>query len=405
MSKDSLLAEDFFSLHQLSSSEINLTLEELTRIESIIKQKLYPHLAVEQKPIYYQGSADLNELNSFIYQDASNIQSVNFKLMQVELKLTISHIRAWVMTQQLEGLDTLTVFSKRLEQPSDSMALLYGDGKFLLEKIAVLLDEPLIKIEERKNIIVNLLADKELEKCIAGCYSRITSAAAQLQENLDGKLQTKQWLRGFAKIMASQIAAKRPFAMPDTYQVMMCKASDSAVQQNLLHAHNYLLMQARSLGFPVDVERDQGAIELGNGLSELSKKAIINLYSQDLERQITAKNLVAYISEKLHATFTQILAEDTDYADKAARIQTRLNLIGEDSWFKNGKVGLEEILTATGELRSVDTLQTTVMHRLQDRKLLKVYLGKQIILGQRGLVEYYEYNSEVSLTWLWLDNL
>lgn len=405
MPKDPLLAEDFFSLHRLSHSEIRLALEELNKLEQVIKQKLYPHLSTDQKPTYYQGGRSLDDLNKFVYQnEASSLHSDNFKFLQVELKLSVMHIRLWVITHQLEGSETLAAFAKKIEHPSDNMSLLYGDGKFLLEKVAVLLDEPLIALEDRKKIMVNLLADKELEKCIAGCYTRIANAALQLHENLDTKLQIKQWLRSFAKVTASYIAAKRPFAMPDTYQVMLCKASDSAVEQNLLHANNYLLMQAKEHGFPVDFERDQGAIELGNGLTAMNKKAIIDLYIRDLEQQITAKNLVIYMSEKLHVSFTQILGEESDYADKSARILNKLNVLGEDAWFKTHKIGLEEILAENGGLKSVEALQITITQRLQARKLLTDYQAKRLVLAGGKLLEYYELNSEISFTWFWVDN-
>ncbi|WP_342227112.1 hypothetical protein [Rickettsiella endosymbiont of Rhagonycha lignosa] len=156
MPKDPLLTEDFFSLHRLSSSEITLALEELTQLGQTIKQKLYPHLSAAQKPIYYQGNANLIDLNKFVYQnEASSLHSDNFKFLQVELKLSVMHIRLWVITHQLEGSETLAAFAKKIEHPSDNMSLLYGDVKFLLEKVAVLLDEPLIALEDRKKIMVH----------------------------------------------------------------------------------------------------------------------------------------------------------------------------------------------------------------------------------------------------------
>lgn len=405
MRKDSLLTEEFFSLHLLSISELEGVQRALAEFESLIKQHIYPHLAEEKEITYYEGRHNLQDLNKFVYQDqASLLQTNNFKLLQTELKLCIIHIRVWAVRNRIEGVDSLFVFLRKMEQPSDSMALLYGDGKRLLEKIAVLLDEPLIAIAERQRIMVNLLADNELEHCIAGCYSRLASTALQLQENLDGKLQIKQWLRSYATLMASQIAAKRPFAMPDTYQVMVCKASDSAAEHNLLHANNYLLMQAKEHGFPIQIVRDQGAIEVGNGLSQLSKKAIIDLYIKDLEQHITAKNLVEYICEKLHASFKTTLSAEGDYADKAAIILNKLNLLGEDSWFKTNKVGLEEILTGNGQLKTVDALQITVTQRLLTRKLLKGYEGKKIGLNRGQSLEYYEFPSVIELTWVWVEN-
>jgi hypothetical protein len=394
MPKDRLLDEGFFSLHLLSVSELEGVQRELVEFESLIKQHIYPHLAEEKEPTYYEGRHNLRDLTKFVYQDqASLLQTDNFKLLQKELRLSIIHIRVWASRNRIEGVDSLSAFLRKMQQPSDNMALLYGDGKRLLEKIAVLLDEPLIALAERQRIMVNLLADNELEHCIAGCYSRLVNTALQLQENLDGELQIKQWLRSYAKLMASQVAAKRPFAMPDTYQVMVCKASDSAVEQNLLHANNYLLMQAKEHGFPIEIQRDQGAIEIGNGLSQLSKKAIIDLYIKDLEQHITAKNLIEYISEKFHTSFKMTLSAEGDYADKSAIILSKLNLLGEDSWFKTNKVGLEEILAETGQLKPVDALQITVTQRLLARKLLKGYEEKKISLNRGQSLEYYEFPS------------
>lgn len=405
MAKDRLLGEDFFLLHLSSDNELSFAVEELNILEQLVKQRLYPFLSTDQKPTYYQGGATLNDLNKFVYQDEkSGTHSDKFKFLQVELKLSVTHIQLWAISNKLENTETLAFFLKNLEKPSDNMSLLYGDGKLLLEKVAMLLDEPLIKLEERKKIVVNLLADKELEKCIAGCYSRIANAALQLQENLEGDFQIKQWLRSYSKITASHVAAKRPFAMPDTYQVMVCKASDSAVEQNLLHANNYLVMQAKEQGFPIEHQRDQGAIELGNGLTQLSKKAIIDLYLKDLEQQITAKNLVHYISQKLHTSFEQIVSDDIAYEEKSDRILNKLNLLGEDTWFKTNKVGLEEILTDSGQLKPVEDLYISVTQRLLARKLLKGFEAKKINLNRGGSLEYYEFNSEISLTWFWVDN-
>lgn len=405
MPKDPLLSEDFFSLHLSYDHEIRFVLEELAQLEQSIKQKLYPHLSPDQKPTYYQGASTLRDLNRFIYQnEENNLYSGRFESLKNELKLSIAYIQLWATDNQIEETETLPVFLRKLEHASDNIALLYGDGKLLLEKLAILIDEPLIKLEARKNIIVNLLADKGLEKCVAGCYSRIASAALQLQENLDGKLQIEQWLRSYSSLMASNLAAKRPFAIPDTYQVMLCKASDSAIGQNLLHANNYLLMQAKEYGFPIEIQSDQGAIELGNGLTQSSKKAIIDSYIKDLEQHITAKNLIHYISEKLHDSFTQTLLGDGDYVDKTALILNKLNLLGEDDWFKTNKVGLEEILTDSGQLKTVDALQITVTQRLLARKLLKGFEAKKIILDRSNSLEYYEFSSEIALTWIWTDH-
>ncbi|MEN9446805.1 MAG: hypothetical protein RJA25_94 [Bacteroidota bacterium] len=360
MPKDQLLAENFFSLNQLSMSEINLAEQNSDALDQLIKQHLYPHLSDTRTPTYYRGRNNLNDLNQFVYQDESVLHSDQFKWLQSELSCTVNHIRLWGGRYQIEGVEGLSGFLQKLEQPSDGMTLLYGDGKRLLEKIAILLDEPLIKLQERQRIMVNLLADNELERCIAGCYLRLATAAFRLEENLDGNIQIKQWLRSYGRNVASNLAARRPFAMPDSYQVLICKASGSGVEQNLLHAHNYLLMEANAHGFPIGIEPDQGAIELGNALQQSDKRTIVAVYIKDLEQQITAKGFVNYISEKFQESFTTIMSSDHAFVEKRDLILSKLNVLGEDAWFRTNRVGLNEIFDEEGQLKGVDALKITI---------------------------------------------
>jgi uncharacterized protein YjbI with pentapeptide repeats len=407
MPKDPLLSEEFFSPSSLSASELSLAQHESDDFDQLIKQRIYPHLSDEQTPTYYQGAHTLSDLYQFVYPEGIEnlLHSDNFRALQEELKLTVEKIQSWVEANNIEGGASLTGFLTKLAQPSDSMSLLYGDGKKLLEKVAILLDNSLISIENRQQTALNLLAHNELEKCIAGCYSRIASAALQLQEGLDSNQQINYWLRSYAKLMASQVAAQRPFAMPDTYQVLLCKAGDSSAEQNMLHAHNYLLMQAKEHGFPLEIERDLGAIELGNRLTPLSKTIIINAYINALEQQISAKNLVAYLSEKLHESFSLVMSSDSDYADKTTIILNKLNLLGADPWFNTNQVGLDEILTESGALRGVESLKITVTERLISRKLLTTYERiKKILLFGGQQFQYREFPAAVELTWFEIDS-
>lgn len=402
MPKDPLLSAEFYSLHVLTESEITANHRNSEDIEKLIKQQLYLHLTKDQAPMYYSGRHTLDDLNRFVYKQAgSSLYTDNFIVLQSELRLALNKIKNWANAYDLEFSESLTGFSRKLEQPSDSMAVLYGDGKKLLEKIAVLLHDPLIKLQERQTILINLLADNELEHCIAGCYSRINSAVLQLEANLEGNYQIKKWLRFFAKDTASYIAARRPFAIPDSYQVLVCKASNSAILLNLLHANNYLLMQAKEHGFPIAIENDPGALELGNKLTQLSRIAIVNAYIKELEEHITAKNLVEHIVGKLHENFNTIMLDDSDYTDKVTIILNKLDLIGEDSWFKQNKVGLEEIFDANNQLRNKDDLKITVVQRLIARKIIKAYEGKRLSLSESYQLEYYGFPSAIELTWLW----
>ncbi|WP_342146274.1 pentapeptide repeat-containing protein [Rickettsiella endosymbiont of Aleochara curtula] len=404
MPKDSLLTANFYSLHLISDSEASFNKHNLEELDQSIKQQIYPHLIEQQVPIYYAGRHTLNDLNRFVYKRAgSELYTDNFIILQNELSLTLIKIKNWARTYNLEHAESLTNFMRKLEQPSDGMVLLYGDGKKLLERITVLLHNSIIPLQERKNILINLLADNELAHCIAGCYARINSAALQLEANLEGNQQIKLWLRSFAKDTASNVAAKRPFAIPDSYQVLVCKASHSAITANLLHAHNYLLSQAKESGFPILIERDLGAIELGNKLSQFTRSAIVNAYIKELEQQVTAKNLVDYFTAKLHESFNTIMHSDNDYTDKVAIIMNKLNLIGEDSWFKENKVGLEEIFDANNELKPKDNLKITVTQRLLSRKIFTGFESKKITLSNLHQLEYYGFPEIIDLTWVWVN--
>lgn len=403
MPKDHLLTEAFFALDQISWSEMNLANQNLNAFDQLIKQELYPHLSETRTPTYYQGRNTFSALNQFVYQEGSLLHSQQFKVLQSELSRSVNHIRFWGIRNQIDGVESLTVFLKKLEQPSDGMTLLYGDGKRLVEKIAVLLGEPLIKLEERQQIMVSLMADKELEHCIAGCYSRLASAASQLQENLDGDIQIKQWLRSYSRETASSVAARRPFGGPDTYQVLICKASNSAVEHNLFHANNYLLMQAKFHGFPISIEQDQGASELGNRLPASDKRVITDAYIKDMEQHINAKGFINYLSGKFHESFTTIISTENGFVEKSNLILSKLNILGEDTWFKTNKVDLNEIFDDEGQLKGVNALKITVAQRLIDRNLIRGYEVKNLFHAGRTL-EYHEFSPEIALTWLWLDN-
>ena len=402
MSKDPLLTEKFFLLER-TASELVFNQQSWIELNQLIKQKLYPHLLnTEQRPIYYRGEQNFEALKSFSYLGDSSVESYDFKALQRELDITINELKSWTERHEIKGAAGLSYFRLNLKHPTDGMTIMYADGKLLLEKVTVLLDDAEIDLDYRKKIATDLLAEKGLEKCIDGCYSRLDSAALQLQENIDNKNQIKQWIRSYTKDTARKIAAQRPFAMPDSYQELICKAANCASLQNMLHANNYLLMEAKRNIFPIDIPRDSGAIELGNRLSESSKTAIVDAYIDVLEQEMTAKNLVDYLSEKLHENFQSILNRDIDYQDKAELILQKLNLLGEDSGFKGKKVGLEEILTDNGQLKEVDALKITVIERLIHRGLLNAGRWGNIDL----LDENFQYHrfSTPELTWFWVDD-
>lgn len=401
MSKDPLLTEKFFLLER-TASELVFNQQSWMELNQLIKQKLYPHLLnTKQMPTYYQGAHNFEALKNFCYLGDTSVETYDFKVLQRELDVIIDELKSWAERHQIVGATSLTQFRLKLKHPTDGMTIMYAHGKLLLEKVTVLLDDAEINLEYRKKIASDLLADRELEKCINGCYSRIDSAALQLQENIDNKNQIKQWIRSYAKDTAKNVAAQRPFAMPDSYQELLCKAANCAPSQNMLHANNFLLMEAKRNVFPIDIPSDSGAIELGTRLTESSKTAIVDAYIDALDRKMTAKNLVDYLSEKLHESFQSVLNRDIDYVDKVELILEKLNLLGEDAGFKSNKVGLEEILDDNGQLKDVDALKITVTERLIHRGLLNAGRWGEINV----LDENYQYHgfSTPELTWFWVD--
>ncbi|MDQ8039588.1 MAG: pentapeptide repeat-containing protein [Rickettsiella sp.] len=330
------------------------------------------------------------------------INTPEYAVLQQELGSTLDKIKHWVELNNIEEADTLATFKQKLTLPSDRITLLYADGKKCLEKIAVLLDDPQIDLSIRKTVITNLLADKELEKCINGCYSRIVNAAFHLQENIAGRQQIRYWIRSHLSDIARSVATQRPFAMPYSYQELLCKTSDCSEQYNGLHANNYLLLKAKEHGFPIDNVVDEGAIEFGKGIPSEDKAIIVNHYIIHLEKVLTAKNLVSFLSDKLHENFQSIMSDDLDYSEKMDRILNKLNLLGEDPWFTSKKVGLDEIISTEGQLKSSDYLKITITERL----IKQGWFHKEnmdTLTVAHGLLPYRKFSSAIELTWFWID--
>ena len=103
MSKDPLLTTEFYSVHRLSISEVNLAHQNSDEMDKLIKQQLYPHLQDQEQPIYYQNSHTLAELNKFVYlSSGSYVYTQNFITLQNELKIIISKIKNWTEMNKLD---------------------------------------------------------------------------------------------------------------------------------------------------------------------------------------------------------------------------------------------------------------------------------------------------------------
>ncbi|WP_126322710.1 pentapeptide repeat-containing protein [Candidatus Rickettsiella viridis] len=365
MARDPALTENFFSLSSINNDKYeNIQ----ATINLLIKEKLYSYLP-NVEPIYAYNLALLKE-------EAK---------LQNELSVTIGKIKQWADEQSLPDTVSLVAFKEKLAMPSDAIVIMYGAGKKNLETVAVLITETAINLEQRKQIVINMLADKELTKCITGCYSRISSAAEQLIESFEGPHQTRSWVQSYINTEARQLAAKTAFPMPVTYQALVCKASGCSEESNMLHANNYLLMKAKERGLPVTVARDTGAIAFDTTINT-NDKAIINTYISYLEKTLNANNLVTSISEKLHRDIQYLLSRDLNYADKINMIINKLNLLGEDNFYPG------EILSEDGHLKSPDYIKITVTERLSKKEPLTITHH----LPNMGLLEKAEIHTILS---------
>lgn len=389
MAKDSLLQEKFF---YSSSGDEDLTdslQSEKVEIQNLIKQSLYPQ---GQEPVYYQGRYNnFKDLNDFIEQP-------EYIELQRQLTLIIEQLKAWGRDHELSNLEkTLADFLVKLKLTgvTEKITVLYGDGKKSLEIIAVLLNDPQIDLELRKTIFIDLLADNELAKCIDGCYTRISNAAEKLLEHRDSKNQINRWIRNYCTDKARKIAAKRPLAMPESYQRLICRTLNIPFRTNELHASNYLLNQAKEKGFAINLIPDTGAIEIGQQLDYLNRREVVNLYLAHLESKVTASDLVDFISRRLHADFKQIMADtDKDYVEKIAIIETKLQHIGRDNSFLLNEIFEDE----TWELKPASSLTITIQNRLTQRNWLYPVEKKSFELsGQRFF--YYHFPRNLELNW------
>ena len=389
MAKDSLLQEKFFySLSGDDDLTDSLQREEV-EILNLIKQSLYTQ---GEEPVYYQGRYNnFKDLNAFIDQP-------EFIELQRQLTLIVEQLKAWGRDHELLNLEkTLEDFLVKLKLTgaTEKITLLYGEGKKSLEIIAVLLNDPQIDLELRKTIFIDLLADNELAKCIDGCYTRISTAAQRLLEQRDNKNQINRWIRNYSTDKARKIAAKRPIAMPESYQRLICRVLGIPFRTNELHASNYLLNQAKEKGFAINLIPDVGAKEIGRQLDHLNRREIVNLYLTHLESKVTASDLVDFISRRLHADFNKIMEDkDRDYVEKIAAIETKLQLIGSDNGFLLNEIFEEEFWT----LKPASALTITIQNRLTQRKWLYAVEKKSFELSGKRFF-YYHFPRNLELNW------
>lgn len=387
MFKDALLSQKFFSTLDVDSELSASFKKEKDEIARLIKSKLYP--AVQEGAVYYlEKHNNRPALNDFI-------QSENYSILQSQLQLIIKRLKTWGEQYQLEANNSLDDFLIKLKNPNEKITLLYADGKRSLETLTILLEDPQIDLELRKTVYIELLADNELSKCIDGCYTRIVSSAQQLQTYRSSPNQVNRWIRAYTTDIAKKVAGQRPFAMPESFQILVCRTLDIQVEANELHASNYLLSQAKEEGYPVAVVNDIGALEIAHKIKTARKNKIAELYIDDLAATVTATGLVHAIAMRLHAEFSQILVDPSkEYFEKITAIETKLGLIGSDPGFL-----LEEILDAElFTLKTIDSLKITTERRLSEKNWFKpIHPGRLNISNK--IYYYYAFPDNIELNW------
>lgn len=381
---DTLLTKKFFSSLE-SSPELQTAFQtEENELSTLIKTELYP---LDEKAIYYEGKYfDSRELSAFI-------NSKNYQPLQDQLATVIGRLKQWGEQHTLQGGNSLDDFLIKLKQPTEKISLLYADGKRSLEIITVLLEDGKIPLELRKTVYTQLLADNELSKCIDGCYTRISTSRRQLESYRKSPNQINRWIQDYTTNVARKIAAQRPFAMPESYQVLVCRTLEISATTNELHASNYLLLQAKENQFPINNINDIGALEIKHKMHTKYDK-LAELYLEDLAAAITASELVNYIAIRLHEDVNQIISDSThDYIEKITAIENNLNLIGLDSDFL-----LEEILESEPfKLKTVNHLKITIERRLSQQKWLKPIQPNELNISMKIYI-YYNFPNNIELS-------
>lgn len=386
VNKDELLSEKFFSSLESTPEIYKAFQNEKSELTELIKTELYP---TYEKAVYYLGK----HLDHKALSDFTN--SGDYKLLQDQLNIIIKRLDQWGETYQLKERTYLNDFLIKLQNPTDKITILYADGKRSLEIVVVLLEDNQIPLALREVAYVQLLADNELSKCIDGCYTRIVTSMQQLESYRQSPNQINRWVRAYTTQVAKEIAAQRPFAMPESYQALVCRTLDMAISTNELHASNYLLLKAKESKFPVDSINDIGALEIKRKMYNVNQDKLAEFYLDDLAEAVTATGLVHYIATRLHDEFDQIISDSTkDYFEKINAIETKLKLVGSDPSFLIGEILEDEPFS----LKGVEHLKITTERRLSQQDWFKPIKSGELNISNK-IYTFYNFPGNKELNW------
>lgn len=356
-------------------------------------------------PVYYQGDGSVESLDAFMRSPAFFTQ----------MSQLTNQINAWLEANPIDirhesgtrNNPTLTLYTflRNLlssDYFSSQRPRLYQDGKRYLEIIAVLLAEQDINQHFKQTVMISLLNDDGLLQCADGCFSRLQTAATQLQNNRNSYQQMHQWFGEIFNQIAQDTAASRPFGITQNYQSLLCSLAEVPINSYEIHARNFLLQEIRGRGLPLSqaIAQDE-MVTIFRNLPEVVQLKVLNLYQSAIQEKVSAQYLIAEISTRAHAQLQAILQSMQTYAEKMSAIQTTLNVWGRDERFQ-----LAEILSlddATGyiQLKPAENLRITLTERALQVGWLKTFL-RGLTPGRHGQVQLYyrAFPGAIALSWI-----
>ncbi|MES2998155.1 MAG: pentapeptide repeat-containing protein [Pseudomonadota bacterium] len=377
-------------------STLSLQIKEDEQITERI-EKLYLHSPI-QKPLYSSSKEySFHLVNSTLTMGAIFIKN--------QLDSAIEKMITWGDKHSLNGR-ALRYFTEELDDFTEKEKILfYDDGKKSMEIICVLLEESGIDIEPRKKTFQQLIKIAnsmfELRVGVDNFYIKIIRLAERLKNELESPNQMNRWMRDYVETVAEEVTTTTPFAMPESYQMLLYRILvHLGVEIDLLDAHFYLLSQAKAQGFPTNLPDSIGRLEsefkISDGLNKLYDKYIITSYIDDLSNKISATGLVNYFSDRLYNDFSKIISNSGQTLERRTKIEAKLNLLGNDPLFR-----LSEILDESSfQLKEKNNFKITITTRLNQIGWFNNTITERVKKIGFTTFHYHYFPDNMDLTWV-----
>lgn len=240
------------------------------------------------------------------------------------------------------------------------------------------------------------LANDGLAQCIDNCYFLLNEINVRLKSLKNAKTKIYHLLRGYITNVAYEVAARRPFALPRTYQEILCDLNSVSTLSHELHARNYFLMYAKEYRFPVNVLKDVIAENMGKVFPDFRLQCS---YIHELYTSLTADHLVTYLSEQYHKIFLQIAADTQNtYPVIQRKLSAKLDELGVDENFN-----WHEILYFQDEttlVKAEESFRITITECLIQKNWLKRPTRWDDIEVSKHSYFYYYFPRNIQLSWV-----